>query len=64
MRVLKPQRFAVVVLVVVRVTPSVVVQQVAAVPSVLVVVKLKLVAFANSLEHDPQKHPGSDIEAG
>lgn len=63
-RVLETQRLAVVVLVVVRVAPSVAVQQIAPVPCVLVVVKLELVPLTNSLEHDPQKHPGSDIEAG
>ena len=61
-RKLESQRLAVVVLIVVRVTPAVAVQQVAPMPHVLVVVEFELVPFAGSLEHDSEKHPGSHVE--
>ena len=62
--VLKTQRLTVEVFIMIRVTPPIAVQQVAPVPCVFVVVKLKFILFANSLEHHSYQHPRTHIKAG
>jgi hypothetical protein len=62
MSVLKTQRFTVIILVVVRVTPTVAVHQETPVADVLVIIELKLVLLNHPAEHHPQQHPRTHIE--
>ena len=62
-RILEAQRFAIVVLVMIRVAPSVAIQQVASMICVFVVVEVELISLADSFEHDSDKYPWTYVES-
>ena len=63
MVILKTQRLTVVVLIVIRITPPIAIQQITPVPNIFVVVKLKLVSLHCSLKHYPHQHPWSHVKS-
>lgn len=46
----------------IRIAPTVAIQQVTSMPCILVVVEFKLIALAYTLEHDTQEYPGTHVK--
>ncbi len=64
MPILKPQRLAVVIFIVVRVTPSIAVHQITPMPNIFIVVELKFILLHNTSIHSSKKHPWAHVESG